>query len=100
MEVTVVEYPALNDLAGLSNQSLSDARASMTASLLLPDGSRFKPDFSVTRLEFSEALVRSGLTLQYSTAAPMYSDVRDPYSRSSIESVQTSPNGKIIFDGE
>ena len=100
MEVTVVEYPALTDLVGLSTQSLSDARASLTANLLLPEGRRFKPDFSVTRLEFSEALVRAGLTPQYSTAAAMYDDVRDAYSRGSIESVQTSPNGKLIFDAE
>lgn len=100
MEVTVVEYPALSDLGGLSSDSLSDARASLTANLLLPDGRRFKPDFAVTRFEFSEALVRAGLTPQYSAASAMYTDVRDPYSRGSIESVQTSPYGKLIFDAE
>ena len=100
MEVTVVEYPDLNDLAGLPAQSLSDAHASLTANLLLPEGRRFKPDHSVTRLEFSEALVRAGLTPQYATGSAMYTDVRDAYSRSSIESVQTSPNGNLIFDAE
>jgi len=100
LELTVVEYPALNDLTALSGQSLADARSSLSANLLLPEGSRFKPDAAVTRLEFSEALVRAGLTMQYSTASPLYSDVRDAYSRSSIESVQTSPNGKLIFDAE
>jgi len=100
VELTTVEYPELTDLTDLSTQSLADARASLTANLLLPEGRRFKPDYSVTRLDFSEALIRAGLAPQYSGATAMYADVRDPYSRGLVESVQASPNGRLIFDAE
>lgn len=100
LEVTVVEYPSLVDMTGMSTQSLSDAQASLSTNLMLPEGRRFHPDGSVTRLDFAEAVVRSGLVPQYSTAAPMYLDVRDGYSRNSVESIQNAPMGMLLVDAE
>lgn len=100
LEVTQVEYPTLIDIAGLSGQSLADAQASLARNLILPEGRKFRPDSSVTRSDFAESIVRSGLVPQYSAASPMFTDVRDLYSRGSVESVQANPTGKLVYDAE
>lgn len=98
LEITQIEYPTLKDLAGLSEQSLSDAQVSMAANLLPAEGRMFRPNFSVTRGEFAAAIVRSGLVPQYAAASPLYFDVRDAYSRNSVESVQAFTRGRLIAD--
>ena len=100
VEVTQIEYPTLLDVSGLSAQSLSDAQASLATNIMLPEGRKFRPDFAVTRSDFAEAILRSGLAPQYSASAAMFSDVRDGYTRNSVESVQSNPNGKLIYDAE
>jgi hypothetical protein len=98
VEVTTIQYPALNDLAGLDAQHLADAQSSLLANILLPEGRWFRPDGSITRSEFAAAIVRAGLVPQYVGASPMYLDVRDGYSRNAVESVQANPSGKLIYD--
>ena len=98
VEVTRVEYPALNDLDGLSGLLLSEAEMSLAANLLLPSGSKFRPFWSVSRSEFAEAMVRAGLVPQYMASSPMFLDVRDHYSRNAIESVQSNPGGSLFVD--
>ena len=68
------------------------------ARFVLPEGSRFKPTANVTRSEFAESLVRAGLVSQYMASSPMYPDVRDITTRSAVESVQSRPEGKLMFD--
>jgi serine protease AprX len=98
LEITQIHYPSLTDLAGLSSQSLSDTQASMAANLLTSEGRKFRPEFAVTRGDFAEAIVRSGLVPQYAAASPFYVDVRDAYTRSTIESVQSFTGGRLIAD--
>ncbi|MEQ1765386.1 MAG: S8 family serine peptidase [Pyrinomonadaceae bacterium] len=100
LEITQIEYPSLLDIAGLSGQSLADAQASLATNLMLPEGRKFRPDSSVTRGDFAESLVRSGLVPQYSAASPMFTDVRDRYSRGPVESIQANPTGRLIYDAE
>jgi serine protease AprX len=98
VEVTQIEYPALNDLAGLPESLLDEAETSLVANLLLPAGSKFRPYWSVTRAEFAEAMVRGGFVPQYIASSPMFLDVRDHYTRTAVESVQSNPGGRIFID--
>jgi len=98
VEVTTVQYPSLNDLAGLDPQRLADAQESLLTSVLLPEGHWFRPDGSVTRVEFAAAILRAGLVPQYASGSPMYQDVRDGNSRNAVESVQANPSGRMIYD--
>ena len=100
LEITQIEYPSLLDVDGLFGQALSDVRASLAANLILPEGRKFRPDSSVTRFDFAESIVRSGLVPQYSAGYPMFSDVRDRYSRGPIESIQANPGGRLVYDAE
>lgn len=98
VEVTQIEYPALLDLSMLPPDMLAQAEMSLVANLLMPEGRKFRPYSSVTRSEFAEAFVRGGIVSQYMAAGPMYQDVRDRYTRNSVESVQANPDGRLIFD--
>jgi hypothetical protein len=42
--------------------------------------------------------VRGGTVLQHVANSQMYSDVQDSYTRNVVESVQSNPNGKLIYD--
>jgi len=100
LEVTQIEYPDLLDMSSLSPQMLAVVQNSLMAGILQPQGRKFRPSSSVSRFELAEALVRSGLVPQYVAAAPIFQDVRDPYTRSSVESVQSNPGGKLIYDAD
>ena len=65
---------------------------------MLPEGRKFRPNDAVSRLELAEALVRAGLVPQYMAAAPMFTDVRDDYSRNLVESTQAFPSGSLFYD--
>jgi hypothetical protein len=82
----------------MSPQSLADAKNSLVMSVMLPEGHKFRPDTTVRRVDFAEAIVRSGRVPQYVAGSPLFTDVRDFYSRNSVESVQSNPDGRLIFD--
>ena len=96
--VTQVEYPTLLDLDQLSPEMQAQTESALLGNVLLPEGRKFKPYAAVTRAEFAEALVRSGLIPQYMRSSRMFFDVRDDYTRGTVESVQSAPDGKLIFD--
>jgi serine protease AprX len=98
MEITRIEYPNLKDLDGLSPQAVEDAEKSLLANIVLPLGSNFRPGSPVSRADLSEALLRAGLAPQYVAASPIFTDVRDCTTRSSVESVQSHPSGRLIYD--
>ncbi|PYS92308.1 MAG: hypothetical protein DMF62_00845 [Acidobacteria bacterium] len=98
MEVTTVDFPNLRDLDNLTAESIFQAEQSLLRNVMLPEGSKFRPTSAVSRAEFAETLVRTGLVAQYMTASPMFIDVRDASTRSTVESVQSLPSGRLIFD--
>ena len=98
MQVTTVDFPNLRDLDNLTAESIFQAEQSLLRNVMLPEGSKFRPTSAVSRAEFAETLVRTGLVAQYMTAGPMFTDVRDASTRSTVESVQSLPSGKLIFD--
>ena len=98
VEITQVQYPALADLSSLPPDLATQAQMSLITNLLLPEGQKFRPYGTVTRGEFAEAFVRGGRVPQYVGSTPMFQDVHDRYTRSSVESVQANPDGRLIFD--
>ncbi|CAN5617883.1 hypothetical protein BH20ACI4_BH20ACI4_23750 [soil metagenome] len=98
VEITQVEYSRLNDIDGLSTENQSVVLESLRRFLMLPEGNKFKVDTKISRTDLAEILVRSGLVPQYVAPAPVYSDVKDMTARGVVESVQMSPNGKLILD--
>ena len=98
VELTQVEYPDLQDLGGLSTQAVEQIKMSLLANLMLPEGKKFRPGSPISRADLTEAFVRSGLVPQYIAANPLYTDVRDRTTRNTVESVQSNPDGKLIYD--
>ena len=98
MEVTTVDFPNLRDLDNLSPELRFQAEQTLLRSIILPDGSRFKPDSTVSRADFAATLLRAGLVSQYMAGQPVFSDVRDTSTRSIVESVQAGPSGRLIVD--
>ncbi len=98
VELTRVEYPDLLDLGTLSSSMLAQAEMSLLTNVMLPEGRKFRPEFSVPRSDLADAFVRAGLVPQYVTAKPMYTDVRDTYTRNAVESVQSNPGGTLFYD--
>lgn len=97
-EITRVEFPDLLDLNGLPADQLAAAQHSLLASLILPEGRKFRPSSVVTRIELADALLRAGLVTQYMASSALYSDVRDVYSRNAVESAQSGPGGALFYD--
>jgi serine protease AprX len=98
VEVTQVEYPVMMDLDTLSPPLAAEAEKSLLTSVMLPEGLKFYPSSMVRRAEVAEAIVRGGFVPQYVASAPMFTDVRDMYSRGTIESIQTNPTGPLVID--
>ena len=98
VEVTQVEYPTLLDESTLSADQAVQVEKSLLANLMLPEGQKFRPNSAVSRVELAEALVRSGLVPQYMASAPMFTDVRDSYSRNVVESTQAFASGSVFYD--
>ena len=97
VEVTQIEYPPMLDLATLPVDQVAQVEKSMISSVMSPEGRKFRPGSSVTRAEFAEALVRAGTVPQYLAATPMFTDVRDTYTRNAVESVQSNPAGALLL---
>jgi serine protease AprX len=98
VELTRVQYPSLLDLGSLSPDMVAQAQLSLLTNVMLPEGKKFRPDSVVSRGEFAEAIVRSGSVPQYMASNPLFSDVRDSSTRSSVESVQSNPAGRLVYD--
>ena len=97
VQLTTVQFPNLRDLDALTPALQAEAARSLITNVMLPEGSKFRPDSSVSRSELAETFVRSGLVPQYVASSPMFTDVRDIATRSVVESVQAAPSG-LIFD--
>lgn len=98
VELTRVEYPNLMDLGTLSPDMIAQAQMSLLTNVMLPEGKKFRPDSIVSRGELAEAIVRSGSVPQYMASNPLFTDVRDNATRSSVESVQSNPSGRLFYD--
>jgi len=98
VEVTQVEYPVMLDESTLSTDQATQVERSLLANLMLPEGRKFRPNANVSRFELAEALIRAGLVPQYMASTPMFTDVRDSYSRNAVESTQACSCGPLFYD--
>jgi len=98
VSATTVRYADFSDVRNLSSADKTAVYESLSSYLMLPEGNKFRPDWTVSRSEFAEALVRSGRVPQFVAANQMFSDVKNLTTRNAVESVQGNPSGKLIFD--
>ena len=98
VETTRVEYANLSDTATLAPEMQTVVKDSLRSYLMLPDGNRFNPFAAVSRFDLAAALVRGGRVPQYLAQSNLYSDAADLTTRTAVESVQKSPNGKLFYD--
>ncbi|MEJ7849297.1 MAG: S8 family serine peptidase [Pyrinomonadaceae bacterium] len=98
VELTQVSYPDLLDLSSLSPSLIEQAEMSLLNNVMLPEGKKFRPASSISRADLADAFVRAGLVSQYVAANAMYTDVRDIYTRNSVESVQSNQSGRLFYD--
>ena len=98
VEISKVDYSRLNDIGTLPIDARSSVLDTIRSFVMLPQGKVFHPNSPVSRVEFAETFVRSGTVLQFVANLQMYADVKDKYTRSVVESVQSNPSGKLIYD--
>jgi serine protease AprX len=91
-------YGSMNDIALLPQSLRSDIYSEVRAFTMWPVGSRFRPEFGVSRLELARSLFLGTRIPQYVASYPLYSDVSDRSARQFIESVQSSPAGSPFTD--
>ena len=98
LELTRVEYANLSDVATLAPEAREIVKNSLRSYLMLPEGRRFNPNTAVSRYDLAAALVRGGRVPQYLAQSNLYTDAADLTTRTAVESVQKSPNGKLFYD--
>ncbi len=97
MELGRAEY-SVSDLRMMSAPLREDVQKSLRTYTMYPIGSRFRPDFNVSRSELAMSLIIGARVPQYLPGQPTYPDVRDSFTRLFVESVQAAPGGEIFSD--
>jgi hypothetical protein len=95
-QTTSAQYPSLSDLGSIDGSSLSEVNQSFRSMVMAPVGARFRPGFSVTRVDLARSLMLGGRVPQYMPAASNYPDVRDKVTMLFVESAQASPSGALF----
>ncbi len=98
LEVTRAEYAALTDLSELSATAQSEVYQNLRSFVMQAFGNRFRPQFSVSRLDLALVLVLGGRIPQYLPSQPRFSDARDQATMLMVESVQAAPDGALFTD--
>ncbi len=96
LRTTIANYPALSDLVGEDSTSIGEVDQAFRSLTMAPIGTRFRPDFSVTRSNFAAALVQGARVPQYLPRQSSYTDIRDRTTMLFVESAQASPNGALF----
>ena len=96
MELTRVEYAALNDIHTLSEAERSAVFQALRSFVMSPAGRSFRPHFGVTRGALAAAVVQGVQVPQYLAAQPQFSDVQDLVARNFVESAQAAPGGSLF----
>lgn len=98
VEVGRARYARMSDVEQLSPALREEIYQSIRSFSLWPIGSRFRPDWAVTRAELATALVTGARIPQYLPGQTNYRDVRDETTRLFVESVQAAPGGALFTD--
>jgi len=99
VETTHAEYPALTDLGGLTVAQQVEAYQNLRSFVMATHGSkRFRPTFTVSRMDLASALLVGGRVPQYLAGQPRFTDATDNATRIMVESVQSAPGGPLFTD--
>lgn len=98
VSATQIHFLDFKDLQSLATTDQQAVYESVGSHLVLSDGKKFRPFWTVSRSEFAESLVRGGRVPQFVAANQMFTDVLDLTTRAAVESVQSNPSGKLIPD--
>lgn len=98
MEITRAEYPFLTDIGGLTATEQSEVYQNLRSFVMSPFGSRFRPQFTISRLDLASALVIGGRVPQYLPGQPRFTDATDKATKIMVESVQSAPGGPLFTD--
>lgn len=98
VEATSAVYAPLEDVSTLSLADQAAVYENLLALTMFADGGVFRPAWPVTRAAFAETLLRTGSVPQFLRSSRMYSDVNDVYTRWAVESAQTNPSGRMLYD--
>lgn len=98
VETTSAEYPYLSDIQPLSAPEQSAVYQNLRSFVMAPNGSRFRPQFPISRYDLASALVIGGRVPQYLAGQPRFTDVTGHATRIMVESVQASPTGPLFHD--
>jgi serine protease AprX len=97
LEVGRAEY-SVTDLGTMSAALRDEVQQNLRTYTICPIGTRFRPDFFVSRSDLAMSLVVGARVPQYLPGQQTYQDVSGNYSRLFVESVQASPNGEMFVD--
>jgi serine protease AprX len=98
LETTRAEYPALTDIGGLTDLQKAEVYQNLRSYVMETFGSRFRPQFTISRLDLASALVIGGRVPQYLAGQPRFTDATDKATRIMVESVQAAPGGPLFND--
>ncbi|HEX6729647.1 MAG TPA: S8 family serine peptidase [Pyrinomonadaceae bacterium] len=98
IQIGKAEYGRLTDTDYLSPTLRSEIYQNLRAMTMWPVGSKFRPSSAVIRSDLATAAVLGARVPQYLAGADSYSDVRDTFTRSFVESAQASPTGALFVD--
>lgn len=98
LEVGRARYSRMTDVDYLNPALRNSIYQAIRSFAMFPIGSRFRPEWSVSRAELAMALVTGARVPQYVPGTPTYRDVRDDTTRLFVESVQAAPMGALFTD--
>ncbi|PYS72527.1 MAG: hypothetical protein DMF69_07305 [Acidobacteria bacterium] len=98
MQVNRVDYGEIRDAATMSSGLRNDVNQNLRSFSMASIGSRFRPEFAVSRADFVRALVLGARVPQYLPRTPSYQDVRNIGTMSYVESAQAAPTGALFLD--
>jgi len=98
VQITRVQYGPLKDLTGLSADARAEVLQMMRTFVMTPVGARFRSEFTVSRADLAETLVRGGRAAQYLPPNSHYTDVSDLQTMLFVESVQASASAPLFYD--
>ncbi|MGH9752143.1 MAG: hypothetical protein ACREA2_05110, partial [Blastocatellia bacterium] len=98
LETTRAEYPYLSDISPLTATEQSEVYQNLRSFVMAPNGSRFRPQFTISRFDLASALVIGGRVPQYLAGQPRFTDVTSKAMRIMVESVQFAPGGPLFTD--
>lgn len=98
LEIGRARYSRMSDIDHLSPALKNEVFQSLRSFAMWPIGTRFRPEWNVSRGDLATALVIGARIPQYLPGQSTYRDLRDDTTRLFVESVQAAPAGALFTD--